>query len=468
MSGRPQVVVIGGGFGGLTAVRRLAHQGADVTLVDRRNYHTFQPLLYQVATAGLDTSSIAYPLRGVIHRQPSVRFRLGEVVGVDLAARQVVLADGAALTYDQLVLAAGAVTADFGVPGVEEHGLPLKTLTDAMRLRNHLLSVFEDADAHPGAEEGALTIVVAGGGPTGVELCGGIFELVENVLDKDHPQLPMNRVKIIIVEGTDRLLGGFAPASSHRARRALEKRGIDIRLHTLVQRVAADHVELSGGEVIPTRTLVWTAGIKANPLAVSLRVPLDRSGRVPVEADLSLPGHPEVWVVGDLAAAHDPGGGLYPQLAPVAMQQARHVARQMLRRRNGQATEAFHYLNKGTMATIGRNSAVAELPGHLRLGGFPAWLAWLGLHLVFLIGFRNRLSVLLDWSWNYLTYQRGARLILPVESDDDTAPDDTAPDDTAPDDTAPDDTAPTGTDPVAGVGQSAAEAAAARSAATAS
>ena len=418
---RPKVVVIGAGFGGLTAVRHLLKLAVDVTLVDKRNFHTFQPLLYQVATAGLDSASIAYPARAVLHRQTDANFRLGEVVGIDRAAKVVALADGDRLPYDYLIVASGAVTATFGTPGVDEYGLPLKTLTDAVRLRTHLLSSFEAADAGHVDPDTAMTIVVVGGGPTGVELCGGISELITKVLAPDHPVLDTHKARIVLVEMSDRLLGAFHPRSSERALRALSKRGVEIRLNTSVSKVGQDFVELADGSRIPTHTLIWTAGIQASALGRTLGVELDKGGRVPVGSDLSLAEGEDVFVIGDLAAARDRHGQLYPQLAPVAMQQARHAVSQIGARMFGRPPTPFHYTDKGTMATIGRNSAVAELPGHIRFGGFPAWLAWLGLHLVFLIGFRNRLSVLLDWSWNYLTFQRGARLILPMESDDSEA-----------------------------------------------
>lgn len=412
-----RVVVVGAGFGGLTAARALARLPVRVTLVDRRNYHTFQPLLYQVATAGLDSASIAYPIRSILHSEPSLRVRVGAATGVDLDGRRVELEDGG-LEYDYLVLAAGAITANFGIPGVEEHGLPLKSLTDALRLRSHLLEQFEHSDASRAERDRDINIVVVGGGPTGVELCGGLSELITGVLCGDYPDLDLSRARIILVEAAGRLLGAFSASSSRRALEDLSRRGVEVRLGATVRRVGPDWVELGDGSALPTRTLVWTAGIRANPLGERLGVELTRGGRVPVGADLSLPGRPEVFVIGDLAAARDSDGRTYPQLAPVAMQQARHVARQIAGRLEGRAGVPFRYRDKGTMATIGRNSAVAELPGHIRFGGFPAWIAWLGLHLVFLVGFRNRLAVLLDWSWNYLTYQRGARLILPVDSDD--------------------------------------------------
>jgi len=420
---RPKVVVIGAGFGGLTAVRHLLKLAVDVTLVDKRNFHTFQPLLYQVATAGLDSASIAYPARGALHHQRGgANFRLGEVVGIDRQAKNVVLADGDHLPYDYLIVASGAVTATFGIPGVDEHGFPLKTLTDAVRLRTHLLATFEAADAGHLDPTPAMTIVVVGGGPTGVELCGGMSELIAKVLAHDHPGLDTSRARIVLVEMADRLLGSFHPRSSARALRALERRGVEVRLQTSVRKVGADFVELADGSHMASHTLIWTAGVQASGLGRTLGVELDKGGRVPVRPDLTLADDADVFVIGDLAGARDGSGQLYPQLAPVAMQQGRHAVGQIGARLTGEDSRPFRYLDKGTMATIGRNSAVAELPGHIRFGGFPAWLAWLGLHLVFLIGFRNRLSVLLDWSWNYLTFQRGARLILPMESDDPEGP----------------------------------------------
>ena len=416
---RPRVVVVGAGFGGLQAAKALARHAVHVTLVDRRNYHTFQPLLYQVATAGLDAESIAYAVRGLVHRHPALDFRVGTVVGADWDRRRVILEDGIELAYDYLVLAAGAVTADFGIPGVAEHAFALKTLTDSIRLRSHLLAQFEWADAHQDDHDpAATTVVVVGGGPTGVELCGGLSELIHAVLARDHPTLDLSHARIVLVEATDRLLGGFSPTSAENARMTLESRGVEVRLGAAVERVAPACVVLKGGESIPTRTMIWTAGVKANPLGAALGLEVGGGGRVRVGPDLSLPGRAEVFVIGDLAAAGDEQGRVYPQLAPVAMQQGRHVARTIGARVTGGTVPRFHYVDKGIMATIGRNAAVAELPFGIRFRGFPAWVAWLALHLLYLIGFRNRATVLLDWSWNYLTYQRGARLIVPVLSDD--------------------------------------------------
>ena len=358
-------------------------------------------------------------MRGVVHGRDNLDVRVGTVESVDTLARRVCLEDGDEIPYDWLIVAAGAVTATFGVSGVEENAFPLKSLTDAIRLRAHLLARFEQADAHPERlTDGDLTVVVVGGGPTGVELSGGMAELFYTVLTRDYPGLEMGRARIVLLEATDRLLGSFSERSAANALDQLRKRGVEVRLGAAVEEVAADHVRLAGGEVIPTRTLVWTAGVRASPLGARLGLPLGPGGRVVVGPDLSVPERSEVFVIGDLAAAHDRRGRLYPQLAPVAMQQARHAVRQIGNHMNERPTTRFRYFDKGTMATIGRNAAVAELPLRIRFRGFPAWVAWLGLHLVFLIGFRNRLAVLLDWSWNYLTYQRGVRLILPVESDD--------------------------------------------------
>jgi NADH dehydrogenase len=445
---QPRVVVVGAGFGGLAAAKVLARLPVVATVVDRRNYHTFQPLLYQVATAGLDASSIAYPVRGVVARgRHRVGFRLGEVDSVDWDARQVLLSDGGALAYDYLILAAGAVTSDFGIPGAAAHAFGLKSVTDATRLRAHLLAQFEAADAGtasalrnagparagttsavPGAgtadggagDSAARTIVVVGGGPTGVELCGGLSELVFDTLQHDL-ELPAGAARIVLVEMGERVLAPFHPKSSVDALRQLERRGVEVRLNAAVASVAADRITLRSGEAIPANTVVWAAGVRPCPLAERLGLERDRGGRVVVGEDLSVAGRPEVFVIGDLAAATPPGQDRpYPQLAPVAMQQGRHAALQIRARLAGRPGTPFHYRDKGTMATIGRNAAVAELPGGIRFRGFPAWVAWLGLHLVFLIGFRNRLTVLLDWSWNYVTHQRGVRLIIPVLSDDET------------------------------------------------
>lgn len=417
---RPHVAIIGAGFGGLAAAEELADAEVDVTLVDRNNFHTFQPLLYQVATSGLASADIAYPVRGIVGRQANLEFRQATVIGADLAARRLHLQgddhEVDDIAFDHLIVAAGAVTNTFGIPGVEQHGFPLYNLADANRLRNHVLERFEAADARPDlVDDGALTFVVVGGGPTGVEVAGALVELFQMVLRRDYKRLDVDAARVVLVEMQDTLLAPFHESSQRHASETLRARGVEVRTGTQVARVRARTVELTRGEVVPAHTLVWAAGVQANPVAAALGLPTGRAGRVTVDADLRVTGHPEIWAVGDVAAIEDRAGrdgALLPQLAPVAMQSGCHVARQIVRAVEGRRLEPFRYRDKGTMATIGRSRAVAELPRGIRLRGFPAWLAWLGLHLVFLAGFRNRISVFANWAWNWLTWDRGPRLIL--------------------------------------------------------
>jgi NADH dehydrogenase len=412
VSHRHRVVVVGAGFGGLAAVRALADAPVDVVLVDANNFHTFQPLLYQVATAGLDADDVAFPARGIFHRQRNADFRMRRVTGVDLHQRLVTFEGGGELGYDHLVLAAGAVSADYGVPGVSEHAFGLKSLADAVALRSHVLRCFEDAADDPQRiDDGLLTVVIAGGGPTGVELAGGLVELFTKVLRKDFPTLDLRRARVVVVEMADRLLGTFAPRLSGRARRTLSRRGVEIMLGVGVEKVDADAVHLTDGTRIPTRTLVWTAGVVATPLARTLGVTEGPGGRIAVAPDLSVPGHAEVFAVGDIATGNDAKGRPLPGVAQVAIQGGRHAGRMICAQLEGRPTTPFRYFDKGSMATIGRHDAVAELPGGIRLTGTVGWLAWLGLHLLYLIGFRNRANVLVNWTWNYLTYDRGSRII---------------------------------------------------------
>jgi NADH dehydrogenase len=406
-------VIVGAGFGGLAAAKALAGAPVDVTVVDRHNFHTFAPLLYQVATAGLASEDIAPNVRGIAQRMPNVQARLATVHGVDVAARCVLVDDGSPIPYDFLILAAGAVSSDFGVPGVATHAIPLKTLADATRVRGTVLRRFEEADVDPTAvERGALTFVVAGGGPTGVELCGALAELFANVLAKDFKALDVSRARVILVEMSDALLGAFSPPSQAEARRELEARGVEVLLGTAIASVDAASVHLADGRVIPSHTVVWAAGVRPNPLAEQLGLERSSRGGIAVGPDLSVGGHPEIFVIGDLAGASTAGGRPLPQLAPVAMQGGRFVARAIVRRMKGKRTGRFRYRDKGTMATIGRRSAVAELPFGIRFGGTLGWLSWLGLHLVFLIGFRNRVVVLVNWAWNYVRWDRGNRMII--------------------------------------------------------
>jgi NADH:ubiquinone reductase (H+-translocating) len=414
----PRVVVVGAGFGGLEVARGLARRPVEVTVVDRNNFHTFQPLLYQVATAGLNAADVANVVRGILQGQRNVRFRQAEVAGVDWDARHVLLEGQDPLPFDHLVLAAGATVTHFGVTGAAEHGFALYTLTDAVRLRNHVLEQFERAAA-AGAdpEDGALTFVIVGGGPTGVETAGAMAELFAMVFRKDYPELDVADARVVLLEMQDHLLAPFSPSSRRHALDALTRRGVEVRLATAVEEVGPDRVVLADGEVVPCRTLVWAAGVQASPLAGRLGLDQGRAGRLVVAPDLQVPGRPAVWAVGDIAAAIGRDGTPLPQLAPVAMQAGRHVARQISRLADGRGTEPFRYRDKGTMATIGRRAAVAELPGRIRLRGALAWLAWLGLHLVFLVGARNRASVLLNWAWSYLTWDRGPRILLRPDED---------------------------------------------------
>lgn len=413
----PHVVVIGAGFGGLAVVRGLAGAPVRVTVVDRNNFHTFLPLLYQVATAGLNAADVAHSVRAMLQDEDNVSAHLGTVTGIDWDARALLLDGQAPLSFDHLVVAAGASTNYFGVPGAAEHAFPLYGLDDAVRLRNRVLECFEAADRDPSLiDDGALTFVIVGGGPTGVETAGALAELFDAVLRKDFPHLPVNRARVVLVEMLDTLLAPFRPRSQRHAVDALRRRGVEVRLSTQVESVSADCVELAGGERVPAHTLIWAAGVKASPLAHAVGTPTGPGGRITVDADLSIPGHAGAWAIGDIAhvvpRAGSSAGAPVPQLAPAAMQAGAAVAANILRTIDGRPTEAFAYRDKGTMATIGRRAAVAEIPHLPTLVGSVAWLAWLVLHLVMLIGFRNRISVLVNWAWNYLTWDRGPRLIF--------------------------------------------------------
>jgi len=406
----PHVAVVGGGFGGLYAARALAGRPVRVTLLDRRNHHLFQPLLYQVATAALNASDIAAPLRSILRRTRNVTVLLAEVERVDLAARRLVLERGE-VGYDALVLAAGAGHSYFGHDEWEVFAPGLKTLEDALEIRRRVLLAYEDAEREgDGAEQRALlTFVVVGGGPTGVELAGALGEISRQTIARDFRLIDPTKARIVLLEGGARVLGGFPEALSRRAEDALRRIGVEVRTGAIVTRVTADAVWL-GGEQIRARTVLWAAGVAAAPLARTLGVPLDRAGRVLVESDLSIPGHPEAFAIGDVAAFTHQTGAPLPGVAPVAIQQGRAVADNVMRRLRGQPTRPFRYRDKGSMATIGRAAAVAVI-GRVKLSGLVAWLAWLLVHIMFLIGFRNRLLVLFEWAWAYVTWHRGARLI---------------------------------------------------------
>jgi NADH dehydrogenase len=416
MGRRPHIVIIGAGFGGLNAAKRLEKAPVDVTLIDRHNYHTFQPLLYQVATAGLNSADVGYAVRGLFRRQRRVFFRKANVTGVDWDAQTVQLEHESPISFDYLIVAAGSTTNYFGIDGADEFAFPLYTLEDAVRLRNHLLSLYEAADAVPElVDDGVLNFVVVGGGPTGVEVAGAMAELVDKVLLQDFHDLDVHRTRVMLIEQAAVLLGAFSEHSQRYARRTLEARGVQVRTGIAVERVAADEITLDTGEVIRTRCLVWAAGVQAQAIASTLDAPQGRGGRVTVGPDLSLPGRPNTFVVGDVADIDDGKGGRLPQLAQVAIQSGRHAADQVLHTVEREPRTTFRYRDKGTMATIGRIAAVAELPADIKLTGPIAWLAWLGLHLVYLLGVRNRVSVFVNWAWNYLTWDRGPRIILRPE-----------------------------------------------------
>jgi NADH dehydrogenase len=410
-------VIVGAGFGGLAAAKELADAPVEVVVVDQRNHHTFQPLLYQVATAGLGPDDICYATRGIFHRSSNARAVQARVTGIDLDARTVEVDDGPPLPYDHLVLALGGVTADFGVPGVADHAFGLKSVSEAIAIRTHVLRRFEHADHSPDPDDRrtAQTIVIVGGGPTGVEMAGGFAELIQRPLRRDFPRLDIDRSRVVLVEGTDRLLGAFAPRLGRNAERELTKRGVEVRLSTQVAEVEPRQVRLSDGTVLAADTVVWAAGIAAHPLGALLGVQPGRGGRVPVDEQLRLADRPEVHVIGDLALPPETAwaDGPVPQVAPGAIQGGRHAGRVIAATVAGEPTpEPFRYRDKGSMATIGRAAAVVELPQGIKLTGFPGWVSWLGLHLVMLIGFRNRANVLVNWAWNYLTYDRGSRLII--------------------------------------------------------
>jgi NADH dehydrogenase len=411
---RPHVIIIGSGFGGIRAAKGLAHVDVDVTLVDANNFHTFQPLLYQVATAGLDADDIGFPIRRIFRRNHSISFVLGEVTDIDLQHQTVTVGDDRLFRFDYLVIAAGSVGTTFGITGVDTNTFALKTLHDALRLRAHLLSRFERASADP-ATPVDLGVVVVGGGPTGVEMAGGLRELIDKVFRKDYPDLAATPTPITLVEAADRVLGTFHHSLSDHAATALRQRQITVELGTGVDHVEPDAVVLKDGRRVPAGTIIWAAGVSASPVSRLLGIELARGGRIPVGSDLSLAGHPNVFAIGDIALS--PGDPL-PQVAQPAIQGGRHVAAVIAARLEGRTIPPFRYRDKGSMATIGRNQAVAELPYGLRFHGFIGWLMWLGLHLIELMGFRNRANVFVNWAWNYLTYDRGSRLLLDKPSQD--------------------------------------------------
>src|SRR5438034_4506624 len=411
----PHVVVLGGGFGGLTFCQHFCHPSARVTIVDRTNHYLFQPLLYQVATAGLSAPEIAQPIRSILSDRPRVTVRLDSVVDFNLTKKKVVLEKNTP-SYDYLVLALGGVTSYFGHPEWERFAPGLKSLDDALGVRRQILLAFERAENETKAAEHdrLMTIVVVGGGPTGVELAGAFAELARHVLKRDFRRIDPTQARIVLIEAAPRILAHLPPELSARAQRQLESMGVEVRTDTRVTNITQGRVELEQGKVIEAENIIWAAGVAASPLTRKLGVELDRAGRVKVNPDLSLASHPEVFAIGDMALVLDDEGKPVPGVSPAAMQMGRHVARIIQNELDLGPQQAkrppFKYWDKGTMATIGRSAAVAKI-GKLEFNGFPAWVAWLFVHLIFLIGFRNKLAVLLQWAYSYVAYKRGARII---------------------------------------------------------
>ncbi len=413
----PRVVIIGAGFGGLSAARALEGVRAQVTVIDRRNHHLFQPLLYQVATAGLSPADIATPIRSILRNQANTHCLMAEVQGVDLAARAVVLPDRR-VPYDHLVIASGAGQSYFGHPEWEADAPGLKSVSDATSIRQRILHAFEAAEMEPDPDRKRawMRFVVVGGGPTGVEMAGSIAELAHHALARDFRNIRPGSAEIVLIEAGPRVLSSFPPRLSESARRAMLRLGVDVRTDCTVEKVDAAGVVIRG-QRLDTRTVIWAAGVAASPAARWLGAEADRAGRVKVSDDLTLAGHPEVFVIGDTAHVEQ-NGKLLPGIAPVAMQQGKYVASMIAARirGGGGGGRPFHYIDKGNLATVGRSFAIVDF-GWFHAAGFFAWITWLAVHIFYLIGFRNRLIVMLEWAWAYLSFQRGARLITAAASD---------------------------------------------------
>jgi NADH dehydrogenase len=416
---RPRVVVLGGGFGGVGAARKLKGAGADVVLVDEHDYHTFQPLLYQVATGLLGSSTVGHPLRDLFHDQPDVVVHQAKVTGIDLAGRRVQCAEMAPLPYDYLVLALGARVNFFGVEGAAEHAFPLYTLADAVRLKEHILRLWEAADRDPAlADDGALNVVVVGGGPTGVESAGALAELYRNNFAKDYPHLPQERARITLVEAGPTLFAMFKPELRAYAKKALEQRGVEVLLGEVVASITPTRVALKSGGVLKAHTLVWGAGLQAHPVTRSLGLPLQKGDRVGVEPDLSVAGRPEVFAAGDIAWITDAKSKrVLPQLGSVALQSGERAGENVARRVAGRPTEPFKYVDKGTMATIGRGAGVVQLPRGRTMKGKAASLAWGAVHLALLSTGEDRAKSVVDWTWAGFTHDRADRISVAADEE---------------------------------------------------
>lgn len=411
MGRRPKVVIVGGGFGGLWAAKTLTNKPVDVTLIDRKNHHVFQPLLYQVATAVLSPGEIAQPIRRILAKARNIEVILGEAVDVDAAAKTVVLADDTRVTYDRLIVAAGARHAYFGHDEWEEFAPGLKTIEDAVEIRRRVLLAFElaERDAYLTGRQRQLNFIIVGGGPTGVELAGAIADIARQALAKDFRAIDTRTAHVTLFEGSGHVLGTFGKELAASAKRQLEQIGVEVKLNSFVTEIEPGRVKV-GEDWIDYDVVLWATGVAASPLGRMLGVETDKAGRVHVEPDLSLKGHPDIFVIGDMAALLQANGEPVPGVSPAAMQMGRSAARNILAEAKGKPRKDFEYWDKGTMATIGRSKAIAKAFG-MKFKGFIAWLMWLFLHVFFLIGFRNRLSVMFAWFWAYLTRERSARLI---------------------------------------------------------
>lgn len=410
------VVIVGGGFGGLWATRALASARVRITLIDRRNHHLFQPLLYQVATAGLSAPDIAAPLRHILRGQDNVEVRLGEVVGVDAAAKQVTLADGDRIGYDLLLLSSGATHAYFGHDEWAQHAPGLKTLDDALHIRRRVLMAFERAEAADTPEERAawLNFAVVGAGPTGVELAGTMAEIARKTLRREFHRIDPAQASVRLIEAGPRVLSSFPDSLSDKARRQLQRLGVEVVTGAPVEAIDGRGYTLNG-TFVPARTVIWAAGVAASPLGALLDAPRDRAGRLQVNPDLSVPGHPDIFAIGDLASLTQANGKPVPGVAPAAKQMGSYLGKLIRARLDGRTVPPFRYVDFGNLATIGRRAAVVDLRG-FKFSGSSAWLFWLTTHVFFLIGFRNRLTVMLNWVWAYFTHQRHARIILGSET----------------------------------------------------
>lgn len=414
MSNRPRVVILGGGFGGLGAADKLKHAEAELVLIDKHDYHTFQPMIYQVATDVISTEEVGHPLRDVLRGHANMTIHVATATGIDLSNRLVQFEQMAPLAYDYLVVGLGAKVNFFGVQGAEEHAFPLYTLPDAVRLKDHILARWEAADKNPELiADGALNVVVVGGGPTGVESAGALVELYRGNFIKDYPNLPAKDARVILVESGPALLRMFKKDIQTYTKTALEKRGVEVRLDEGVVEITPTRITLRSGEVIQAHTLVWGAGMQANPLVHTLGLELQKGGRVPVGPDLSLAAYPEVFVVGDIGWITDAKTSqILPQLGSVALQTGEHAGSNIARRLAGQATEPFTYFDKGSMATIGRGAAVAQLPGGKTMKGKMATLAWGAVHLALLTGGDSRAKTMVDWGWTAFTHKRTDRISI--------------------------------------------------------